>query len=173
MTKALMLFMGFIFLTSCGLTRHRAGYYPMEERDPLDCEVRVATMATVDDLQKVEVGVLTLGEAPFLEYPWICNKEDALKVIREEACNVNANFANIIHENYPTFMQSCYHCTVVLYRVPDTERKKLKEAIAKSQETEPDPDPDWNLVVLGKFIKTAALVGAVIGIRQILRLAEI
>ncbi len=159
-------------LTSCGFTRNRAGYFPMEEKDASECSVQVATMADVDDLALIEVGKLRLGEAPFLEYSWMCNKADAIKLITQEACNANANFANIVTEDYPTFMQSCYHCTVVLYRVPESQKTQLDVAIAKSLSKEPVPDPEYGWVVFGKIIKTMALVGAAIGISTILKFTQ-
>ncbi len=159
-------------LTSCGFTRNRAGYYPMEEKDVNTCTVQVATMADLSAITLIEVGKLRLGEAPFLEYPWMCDKDDAIRAIKQEACNANANFANIITEDYPTFMQSCYHCTVVLYRVPESQKTQLDVAIAKSLSKEPFPDPEYGWVVFGKIIKTMALVGAAIGISTILKFTQ-
>lgn len=159
-------------LTSCGFTRNRAGYYPMEEKDRGSCTVQVATMADVSELAITEVGKLRLGEAPFLEYSWMCDKEDAIKAIMQEACNANANFANIVTEDYPTFMQSCYHCTVVLYRVPDSQKTMVDVAIAKSLNKVPPADPEYGWVFFGKMIKTIALVGAAIGISTILKLTQ-
>lgn len=159
-------------LASCGFTKDRTGYYPMEEKDATTCNVQVATMADVHDLALVEVGKLRLGEAPFLEYSWMCNKADAIKLITQEACNTNANFANIVIEDYPTFMQSCYHCTVVLYRVPGSQKIQVDAAIAKSLKNEPIADPEYEWVFFGKLIKTIALVGAAIGLSTILKLTQ-
>ncbi len=159
-------------LTSCGFTRNRAGYYPMEEKDASTCNVQVATMADVGDIPLIEVGKLRLGEAPFLEYSWMCDKADAIKIITREACSANANFANIVTESYPSFMQSCYHCTVILYRVPASYKTQLDAAIALSLKSQPLPDPEYEWVVIGKIIKTMALFGAAIGISTILKFTQ-
>ncbi len=159
-------------LASCGFTRNRAGYYPMEEKEGAECNAPVGTMVDMDGLVYTEVGRLRLGEAPFLEYSWLCDKDDAIKVIQQEACNANANFANIVTENYPTFMQSCYHCEVVFYRLPASQKTALDAAIAKSINKEPVPDPEYGWVFFGKMVKTVAIVGAAIGISTILRLTQ-
>ena len=137
-----------------------------------NCNVQVATMADLSKVSVTEVGQLRLGEAPFLEYSWLCDKEDAIKAIMQEACNANANFANIITEDYPSFMQSCYHCTVVLYRVSESQKTQLDVAIAKSIKTTPTADPEYGWVFFGKMVKTIALVGAAIGISTILKLTR-
>ena len=159
-------------LASCGFTRNRAGYYPMEEKDVNQCNVKVATMVNMDGLVYTQVGKLRLGEAPFLEYSWMCDKQDALRVIQQEACNANANFANIVTENYPTFMQSCYHCEVIFYKLPDSQQNLLDGAIAKTLKNVPPPDPEYGWVFLGKMVKTIAIFGAAIGISTILRLTQ-
>jgi hypothetical protein len=54
-----------------------------------------------------KVGEIKLGDSGF---SISCSEEQALGLLRKEACSLKANIVNIVEESRPDLLSSCYRC---------------------------------------------------------------
>ena len=96
---------------SCSHRIVRTGYQ-MSNSDYSDCDVEInKLMHITDSIQKI--GEIKLGETGFAV---ACSEAHAIKILRNEACAMQADIINIIEEHRPDLWSSCYRCRAEFYK---------------------------------------------------------
>ncbi len=99
-----------LLITGCSHRIVRIGYEKNESIIP-DCEIVIKKQMSIPTyLQKV--GEIRVGESGFSIG---CNEANALEILRQEGCSLNATIININEEYRPDLWSSCYRCKAEFY----------------------------------------------------------
>jgi len=77
------------------------------------CDIPIKKFETIDSTAASRIGAMKLTDSGFSK---ICSEEDAIKILLKEACNIHADFINIVKETYPDKQSNCYRCKAEFYR---------------------------------------------------------
>jgi len=105
-----------VAFNSCGFKVSRKGYKNTGIKS--NCDVKIyKNLNPSQNLQKV--GSITLNDDLF---DFNCSEDDAVVLLKQEACSIGANIINITRENYPTFFvdKNCYRCDAEFFILRDT-----------------------------------------------------
>lgn len=107
------LIVSLLTLYGCGYKIERTNY---EKKDTvIDCDVIIYRNAIFRENKDFQyIGSINLEEAGFSSN---CSEEDAIAILKKEACSINANVINITDILLPGYSSSCYRCTAVFYKV--------------------------------------------------------
>jgi len=98
-------------LSSCNYKIIRSGYAPYSGKTE-SCEVSITKdLSSRDSAQKV--GTIKLKDTGFTTN---CNEKQALEILKEEACSLDADVIHLVEETRPSFSSSCYRCTAEFYK---------------------------------------------------------
>lgn len=114
MKKVLPLFLLIFLFSSCTHRIVRNGYSHTNSNN-LNCPVVIKKHMEIPGTLK-KVGEIKLGESGFSVS---CSESAALQILRKEACSLNASIINIIEENRPDLLSSCYRCRAEFYTNTD------------------------------------------------------
>jgi len=124
MKKMIFLSISLIVFASCSHRVIRTGY-KVNKADYRNCEIVIKKNMVIPDSIK-SIGQIKLGESGFST---ACSEADAIEILRNEGCALNASLINIIHEKRSDMLSSCYRCTADFYSFPN------KTALLQSDET--------------------------------------
>ena len=104
-----------LFFSSCG--SHvivRTGYHAAKS-DYVACDVLISKeRALVADSLVTKVGEIELIKSE--TGAGICNERRAVKILRGEACAINADLVVVVEERRPDFWNKCYGCRAKFYQ---------------------------------------------------------
>lgn len=105
-----------LFFTNCGHKIVRTGYRASKS-DYKNCDVTIKKNTEISDSLAIKIGEIKLGESGFSV---ACSEEHAVKILKNEACAINADLIIITEENRPDLWSSCYRCRADFYQYNDT-----------------------------------------------------
>jgi len=105
-----------LLLSSCSQRIVRSGYSKVNS-EYSDCDVIIKKQMDIPASLK-KVGEIKLGDSGFSTN---CSEEQALGLLRKEACSLKANIINIVEESRPDLLSSCYRCRAEFYINPDAK----------------------------------------------------
>lgn len=129
--------------------------YQQQPLEAAGCQVVVKKSLDVPEEVVTKVGSISLGETGF---SMNCSENDALAILRREACSLNANLVVITFERRPDLMSSCYRCRANFYQANSDE--VLEEL------TSDEPYKPVNLqsrVKSDRARNAGAIIGAIVG----------
>ena len=100
-----------IFLFSSCSYRIVRGGYSKPNSVHSDCDVIIKKQMSIPTSLK-KVGEIKLGDSGFSTS---CSEEQAIGLLRKEACSLKANIINIVDESRPDLLSSCYRCRAEFY----------------------------------------------------------
>lgn len=117
----------------------RSGYNGSKKVET-NCNVEITRDKSLVSENAKPVGSIKLGDTGFSTK---CSELEAMRLLRNEACQANANLVIITEEKLPALMSSCYNCTAFFYQSNDLpeldslnnniEEPNLTENIQKPQ----------------------------------------
>ena len=93
-----------LFFTSCSHRIVRTGYQ-VNKSDYENCDVIIKRNTEISDTVAIKIGEIKLGETGFSV---ACSEEHAVKILKNEACAIDADLIIITEENRPDLWSSCY-----------------------------------------------------------------
>lgn len=123
MKKMMILIIAGFMLGGCSHRIIRTGY-EADKKNYQPCDVVIKTRVPVDDSLFVKVGTVELGETGFSTH---CSEAEAIRILRGEACAVDADLIVITEERRPGFASSCYRCVADFYQFKMRELADLIE----------------------------------------------
>lgn len=139
-----------LLITSCSHRVVRTGY-GNNKQTYYNCNVTVKKSDYPDNNNAVKVGEVKLGDTGFSV---VCNENDAIELLKKEACSVGANLVIITDEKRPDLISSCYRCKAILYRTEDiqnTETDQKYEQYEVNQRVKKDRKNN-TVVIVGSVI---------------------
>ncbi len=104
-------FLILIFLfSSCSHRIVRTGYSDVNPENS-NCVVVIKKQMVIPSTLK-KVGEIKLGDSGF---SISCSEDQALEILKKEACSLNAGIINIAEESRPDIISSCYRCRAEFY----------------------------------------------------------
>ncbi len=143
-----------LLLSSCGYNIGRSGYTHSDTPLAQDCEVAIRKELNGNSLPATPLGQVSLRDGGFTTN---CDEAEAMRVLREEACQAGANLVYIYQERQPNFGSTCYRCEATLYRVDTTNG--LQQMPAEYFES----SARASLPPATKENKAAQIIGGVVG----------
>lgn len=150
-----LIFLIAIFCTSCRHTIVRTNYKPHQAKFDY-CNVNIVKEFSPSD-QVEKVGTVELEDS---RYSIFCNEAHAMKILKKEACVLNAQLVHLVKEKRPDALSSCYRCKADIYKVkqdslnlvsePGYEEKHIEERVKKDKKR--NAVFATSAVVLGFFI---------------------
>ena len=114
MKKIAFLLFALLLFTNCAHRITRAGYEASYLNQQQSCNAVIKRGITIPDSLATKIGSVGLRDTGFSV---VCNEEDALQILQEEACALNADLIVITNEKRPDFMSSCYRCSAEFYQL--------------------------------------------------------
>lgn len=100
-----------LLISSCSHRIVRTGYQ-VNKADYKNCDIAIRrNLNSTDSLQKV--GEIQLGETGFSVS---CSEADAVEILKNEGCALNADIINITNEKRSDLLSSCYRCNAEFYK---------------------------------------------------------
>lgn len=124
MKRIVYLLFTVILFSSCSHRIVRSGY-DIKKSDYGECDVLIKKDTIVSSTFATQVGEVKLGETGFSVS---CSEKHAIKILKGEACAINADLIIITEENRPDFWSSCYRGRAKFYRI----NKDNSDALVKS-----------------------------------------
>ena len=112
-----------LLYTNCTTHRiTRPAYQQSQATSTENCEVFYKKNFSISGTGFEKAGEIELGQARFYVS---CSEKEALELLRQEACKLNAALINITEETSPYKGKSCYSCKAEFYKVslPGAELK--------------------------------------------------
>ena len=110
MTKIFNCLIMLLLLTGCSYRIVRTGYEKVESVIP-DCNIVIKKQMFIPTSLR-KVGEIKIGESGFSIG---CNEANALEILKQEGCSLNATLINITEEYRPDLWSSCYRCKAEFY----------------------------------------------------------
>jgi hypothetical protein len=111
MKKSILYLVLLIIISGCSHRIVRTGYR-INKSEYRKCEIAIHKHMHISD-SLLKVGEIELGESGSSS---ACSETDALEILKNEGCALNANVINITQEKMPDLMSSCYRCRAEFYR---------------------------------------------------------
>ena len=146
------LLIGFL-LTSCSHRVVRTDYQ-VNKSDYKNCDVIIQKNTVLSDTLALKIGEIKLGESGFSS---ACSEEHAIKILKNEACAINADLIIITNENRPDLWSSCYRCSAEFYKY-----KALKPKTITSNLDTYEPENVKNRVTKDRKQNTFVAIGSII-----------
>jgi hypothetical protein len=95
-----------LVLTGCSHSIRRFGYDMDRKALSKDtCEISFLKNMPTDTTKFKRIGRIKLGDTGFSTN---CHEDDALRILRRDACQLGADAVNILNEKRPDFWSTCY-----------------------------------------------------------------
>lgn len=112
MRRILYLLLSVLLFSNCTHYIARTGYQPNKSFDTY-YDVVIEKNTIVPSNSADLVGQIRLDDIGFSVS---CSEEDALEILRKEACSINADLIVITNEIRPNLWSSCYRCSAEFYK---------------------------------------------------------
>lgn len=112
MHRIVYLLLVVIVFSSCSHRIVRTGY-DIKKSDHVECDVLIKKDTVVSADIATQVGEVKLGETGFSV---ACSEKHAIKILKGEACAINADLIIITEEKRADFWSSCYRGRAKFYR---------------------------------------------------------
>ena len=125
-TQKLIFCLSILAVSFCNCTTThqitRSGYQIRKPTTAISCKVIFKKNFNAKSPEFEKLGEIQLGQHRFYTS---CSEKDALKILKQEACQLNANLVNITEETTPDKGKGCYSCSAEFYKltVPAPELK--------------------------------------------------
>jgi hypothetical protein len=113
-------------------------------------------MQLTDSIRKI--GEIKLGETGFSV---ACSEEQAVQILKKEACALQADIINIVEENRPDFLSSCYRCRAEFYKAENSSIQIQSSELYKPDDIQARVSQDRSRNVV--YAIFAIALGAVAG----------
>lgn len=145
-----------LFFTSCSHKIQRTGYN-IDKSEYKNCELIINKFMIINDsIQKI--GEIKLGDSGFSVS---CSEIQAIEILKNEACAMNANMINITEENRPDALSSCYRCKAEFYKYKNPDLLSQNPELYKSENVNKRVTQDRNKnTIVGVF---AVVIGFTVG----------
>ena len=113
--KRLIYFLVFgIFFTNCKHQISRIGY----DVDTIlstyaNCDIKIKKFEIIPDSVATKIGTIKLSDSGFSNS---CSEAEAIVILKNEGCALNADFINISKETKPDNDSECYRCRAEFYK---------------------------------------------------------
>lgn len=101
-----------ILSASCSHHIVRSNYKPHQDKFDY-CNVRI-TKEFSPSANTEKVGTVELEDS---RYSIFCNEAHAMKLLKKEACALNADLVHLVNEKRPDALSSCYRCKAEIYKI--------------------------------------------------------
>lgn len=105
-------------LSSCSHRIVRKGYYT-SKYDYTTCDVVLKRDFIVADTIATKLGEIKLGDKGFSTK---CNEFDAIRLLKNEACAIDADLIVITKEDRPGALSTCYRCSAEFYKLNSSDK---------------------------------------------------
>ena len=139
-----------ILITSCSHRIVRTGYH-INKSDYKNCDIVITKDIVVTDSLK-KVGEIKLGESGF---SIACSEADAIAILKNEACALNADLVNITEEHRSDLLSSCYRCRADFYKYQGVDFIRQSNDLYKSENIDKRISKDRNknaTIFIGAFV---------------------
>jgi hypothetical protein len=107
-------------MSSCSYMIYRNGYNVYTPRNIDSCQFSLVKYRNFNDSLVTRIGRFDIAASP---YTIKCTESDAISLIIEEGCYINADFGNIVVEDMASeSFNGCYTCIVDFYKIKDKSR---------------------------------------------------
>jgi hypothetical protein len=104
-------------LSSCSYMIYRDGYNVSNPENIDNCKFSLVKYQSFHDSLVTKIGRFDIAASP---YTIKCTESDAISLIIEEGCSINADFGNIVVEDLASeSFNGCYTCIVDFYKIND------------------------------------------------------
>lgn len=100
-----------ILFSSCSHSIMRSGYNGSDKVET-KCNVEITKDKSLIAANTKPLGSIRLGDTGFSTN---CSEIEAMMILRNEACQANANLVVITDEKLPSLLSSCYICEAIFY----------------------------------------------------------
>ena len=140
-----------VLISSCSHRIVRTGYQA-NKSGYRNCDIAISKNLSISDsLQKL--GEIKIGESGFSVS---CSEADAIEILKNEGCALNADIINITLEKRPDLLSSCYRCNAEFYKNLNSSVKVQSDEIYKPENVNNRTSSDRNK-------NTGMIIGALIG----------
>ncbi|MBD3344545.1 MAG: hypothetical protein GF401_05740 [Chitinivibrionales bacterium] len=151
-------FLLFLLILICSLAgcTHRVKRIGYNSDTPVstDCDILIKKNYNYSENEVKVVGKIKLGDTGFSIK---CEESDALKILRQEGCAVNADVINIVEEKRADFLSSCYRVTATFLKFNQaTQASQISSDENYSEEEIEDR------VILDKDRKKGMIIGSIV-----------
>ncbi len=101
-----------LLFCNCAHQITRSGYH-VRKSDYKFCEVAIQKFKAISDTNAKQIGEISLGESGMSSF---CSEEDAINILKNEACAIDADLIIIVEEKRPDFWSTCYRCRAKFYK---------------------------------------------------------
>jgi hypothetical protein len=112
MKSLIYLLLSSLLFVSCTHLILRTGYQ-VKKSDYKPCEVIIKKGTQSEDATAIKVGAVLITDSGF---SLICNEQDAMDILKREACALDADFILIKKEYEPSIISTCYRCSAEFYK---------------------------------------------------------
>ena len=119
--KLALISLSLALVIGCTHTISRSGYILDDAKISSNCEVQFEKNAPVDSSRDKIIGEVKLGDSGFSTS---CGEDDALAILKKEACGAGANVVNIIEEKRSDIISSCYRVTALLIKTTGANKQE-------------------------------------------------
>jgi hypothetical protein len=143
-----------LLFTGCNYKIVRSGY-KTDKSQYKTCDVVISKNITVSEPAK-KLGEIELKDGGFTSN---CSEAEAVRLLKNEGCAINANVIVITAERRADFGSSCYRCKAAFYQVEGTEMLRGDSTYSHSNlKIRVNADKQRNAAMI-----TAGIVGGLVG----------
>jgi hypothetical protein len=114
MKRLLYLLIFCIFFTNCKHQISRIGYdVDTKSSTYATCDIEIKKFEIISDSVATKIGTIKLSDSGFSNS---CSEADAIVILKNEGCALNADFINISKEKKPDNDSKCYRCRADFYK---------------------------------------------------------
>ncbi|MCV9386852.1 hypothetical protein [Reichenbachiella ulvae] len=117
MNKLFQILLTALLLSSCSYKITRHGYQEGNSNYP-PCDIVIQKNTTIPDSIAYKVGEVELKDTGFTI---VCNEVEAINILKEDACSLQANLIVITEERRPNMWSSCYRCKAEFYQITSSD----------------------------------------------------
>ena len=156
MSKSVFFLTLLIIITSCSHTILRTGYQ-IDKSEYKQCNIIVKKFMHVSDSLK-KIGEIRIGDSGFAIK---CSEADAIIILKNEGCALNANIVDIVEETRPDVISSCYRCRAEFYtfKYPNINVQKDEVSNEENVNKRVSKDRSKNTVIGIMAISVGIIIG--------------
>lgn len=116
-----------LICTGCSHSIKRFGYNKGESLMPEDtCQISFFKFMPTDTSVFRQIGRIKLGDTGF---SLLCNENDAIQILKREACLIGADAVNIVYETRSDFWSTCYRAEAEFLKTSSELERQENEVI--------------------------------------------
>ena len=116
MKEIIYLILCITIFSSCNHRIVRTGYQ-LDKSDYNNCDIAIRKNSFPHDSVATFLGEIKLGDSGVST---TCNEGDAINILKNEGCALNAELIVITDEKRPSVWSSCYRCRAKFYKFNDS-----------------------------------------------------